>query len=84
MELLRFVERDRVEVYSWVDGVRLRGASGTVVGVELDHDSIVRYRVLLDAAGSLSPVHDFLTADLLKIGRLFDPLLDAVDDGYQP
>jgi hypothetical protein len=77
MELLRFVERDRVAVYTWINGVRLHGATGTVVGVGLDDGGVVRFRVLLDAAGSLSPVHDFLPADLLKVGRLFDPLLDA-------
>ncbi len=81
---LRYEVRDRVQVFTWIGGVRLRGVSGTVVGVALDDDGVVRFRVLLDAAGSLSPVHDFLAADMLKVGRLFDPLLDAVDDGRLP
>ena len=81
---LRYDVRDRVQVFSWIGGVRLHGASGTVVGVALDGGGVVRFRVLLDAAGCLSPVHDFLAADLLKVGRLFDPVLDAVDEGSLP
>jgi predicted metal-dependent enzyme (double-stranded beta helix superfamily) len=84
MEQLRFEERDRVQVFSWVSGVRLHGTTGTGVEVHLDRDQVARYRVLLDAPGSLSPVHDFLPADLLKVGHLFDPLLDAADEGSQP
>ena len=73
---LRYDVRDRVAVHGLVGGVHLRGEIGTVVGINSDDDESPLYTVELDRPDSLR-VLDVLAENLVRVGRVFDPVLDA-------
>ena len=80
----RYEPRDRVAVYTWINGVRLHGVTGTVVEVTVTMTRSPATECCSTHQAALSPVHDFLPSDLLEVGHLFDPLRDAADEGSQP